>query len=332
MAKKIFIRTPESETVVQDHALMVNGVLYVPIDSEEEPDRAGALRFNDGNWEGWNGEIWKGLGGSAVFPEAFVVSLPDNKTGIPNGTEVNAGDPIAPFLKSAFRSAAPATYNGPTLSISSSPAGTFEVGEILNISIDSNFNQNDAGAINGISVKRDNVQIGASDPYTDSGVQMTKTAKSYSATASYAQGPVKNDSLGEPYPAGRIAAGSVNSNTISYVGFYKIFYGAVSAIPADGTAARSLPQSRFENAGNVFNLDTGSTNKDFVVVLPPGKSITGVVDLDALNLVITSEYVLVDSNFIGKDAAGNNIAGCKKYVKSQSVPYSSNHRHQITTN
>lgn len=278
-------------------------------------------------------EVLSNAGGSttsAVFPEAFVVSLPDNRTGIPNGYQVNAGDAMAPFLKLAFRKAAPPSYTAPSVSISSSPLGTFEVGETINISIDTNFNQQDGGALTGLSVKKNGIEIGTSDPYADNGVLMDKTTKAYQVTASYSQGPVKNDSLGDPYPDGQVAAGSVNSNTINYTGFYKVWYGAVAVVPADGAAARTLPQSRFENAGNVFNLDTGNALKDFVLVVPPGKSLSSVVDLDALNLVITSEYVLVDNNFTGKDAGGNNIAGCKKYVKSQAVPYSSNHRHQIT--
>src|SRR5476651_2880793 len=37
------------------------------------------------------------MSASAVFTTGFTVNLPTNNTGIPNGTVVNAGDPVAPF-------------------------------------------------------------------------------------------------------------------------------------------------------------------------------------------------------------------------------------------
>ncbi|WP_207426002.1 hypothetical protein [Pedobacter sp. SYSU D00535] len=64
---KDFIRTPKSEKLIQDFALKVGGILYIPVDSEEVPEQPGALRRYNGNWEGWDGTEWESLGG--ISPE-----------------------------------------------------------------------------------------------------------------------------------------------------------------------------------------------------------------------------------------------------------------------
>jgi len=48
---------------------------------------------------------------SAVFSDGFTVNLPTNNTGIANGTVVNPGDPVAPFLKAAFSKASQPTVS-----------------------------------------------------------------------------------------------------------------------------------------------------------------------------------------------------------------------------
>lgn len=52
-----------------------------------------------------NAALAAALAAASAFSTGFIVNLPVNNTGVPNGTVVNAGDPIAPFLKSAFSQA-----------------------------------------------------------------------------------------------------------------------------------------------------------------------------------------------------------------------------------
>lgn len=225
-------------------------------------------------------------------------------------------------------------YNFPTASLSGSPTlSNREVGESINLALDGTFNINDGGATTGLSVKKDGTQISASEPYTYNGLVFSKTAQNFLVNYSYAAGVVLNDNLGNPSPYSGglgLPSGNVNSNTLTALGLWKIWYGAAATVPSTGTLARSLPQSQFEDAGNTFILNTGAVQVNYVLILPPNKTLVSVVDLDALNLNITAEYVLVSSTFTGKDAAGADIANCKKYVKTQAAPYSTNHRHQIT--
>jgi hypothetical protein len=269
-----------------------------------------------------------GTGTSAVFLDNFVVNLPNNQTGIPNGTTVNAGDPIAPFIEAAFRKSSPAQYTGPNLSLSgiSAPA-VIEVGTPISIAFTISFAQNDAGNETSRSLSKNGSPLTASSGlYSDSIIAATSPTN-YVATLSYAQGHINNDSLGNPDPSGQMPAGAINSNTLSYQGFYKLWYDAVSTLPATSPAVRSLTNSRFSNAGNSFTLNTGSTQQTFVLLLPPGKSLASVIDQDALNLDITAQYL--PTSITVNDAGGTAVT-YTMYTMSQSVAYSSNHRHNIT--
>lgn len=128
--------------------------------------------------------------------------------------------------------------------------------------------------------------------------------------------------------------------TISYsnvvtINFYNmIFYGSSLNAPANSNAVRALPRKIFTNGSNPFNLETGIVNTNFTVAMPSSLSITQVIDLDALNLNITTSYVLNGSLNQIQDYAGNN-ASYKVYTMTNSLPYTDKpapvgHRHQIT--
>lgn len=109
---------------------------------------------------------------------------------------------------------------------------------------------------------------------------------------------------------------------------YYRFFGAVAASVTDSASVRALPSSTFQTGTDTFNLSTGSTLTKFVVALPPGVTISSVIDLDALNADITSEYI-AQSSINVLDAGGTNRA-YNIYEMNVGSPYSSDHRHQIT--
>lgn len=120
-----------------------------------------------------------------------------------------------------------------------------------------------------------------------------------------------------------------NATTINFYNI--IFYGSSSTAPSNSSDIRGLPNKIFTNGSNPFILNTGSTNRIFTAAMPSSLSITEVKDLDALDLNITSSYVLNGSLTTIQDYAGNN-ANYKVYTMVNSLPYTDkpNHRHQIT--
>ena len=90
---------------------------------------------------------------------------------------------------------------------------------------------------------------------------------------------------------------------------------------------RAVGTKIFTDGSNPFQLNTGSTLKDFTVAMPDTISISQVLDLDALSANITASYV--NNPFNVEDAGGTNVA-YNVYTMSNSVPYASHHRHEVT--
>ena len=124
--------------------------------------------------------------------------------------------------------------------------------------------------------------------------------------------------------------GTVNSANFVVTARYKYFQGASSATPTNSAEVRALPINTFYTGAGTFTLNTGTTLKKFDVALPPGTSITQVIDLDALNANITSQYV--NTGTISVNDAGATARSYTLFEMNNGATYSTNHRHQITIN
>ena len=122
---------------------------------------------------------------------------------------------------------------------------------------------------------------------------------------------------------------SYTTATASYNITYKyvVFYGPSAVAPSNSAGVRALSGKRFTDAGNTFTLNTGAAQTIFTVAIPATMSLTQVLDLDALNANITANYTL--STFNVNDGGGTPVA-YKIYTLTNAIPYSADHRHQIT--
>lgn len=225
----------------------------------------------------------------------------------------------------AFRKAIAPTFSLPiaTLSANTLPASNREVGESLSLAFSAVYTQNDAGNLIGTVYKKDNVNLVGNT----SNITLSTTAIVFQSSISYNAGTEpKLDNLGTSVP-NPIAAGTANSNTLSYIGYRAVFYGATAAKNTTSANVRANLTKRLENSGNTFLLETGSTHNIFQLWLPTSKNVVSIIDLDALNANITASYI--EEILSVNDANGNPIAG-KLYTMQQDVAYSTNHRHQIT--
>jgi hypothetical protein len=117
-------------------------------------------------------------------------------------------------------------------------------------------------------------------------------------------------------------------SSISTVSFgFLIFYGPSSSTPTTSANTRALPSRLFTVGNNTFTLNTGSTEVNFTVAIPSTETISEVIDLDALNANITSQYV---NNAFNVDDVGGTAVSYNVYTMTQATAYSSNHRHQVT--
>lgn len=121
-----------------------------------------------------------------------------------------------------------------------------------------------------------------------------------------------------------------NSSNFSVTWRNKLFYAPRASAPSNSNEVRTLGNEAFYSGSTTFILNTGNTLTKFYVALPPGKTITSVVDLDALNAVITSSYVLLGTINVDDIGTPVNTFAYNLYEMVNAVPYSSNHRHSIT--
>ncbi|WP_345948278.1 hypothetical protein ABDD95_15620 [Mucilaginibacter sp. PAMB04274] len=220
-------------------------------------------------------------------------------------------------------------YRSPTLILNANVSLTGEVGESRTPALSLVFSRLDAGAAISYQIRKAGNVVSNSTQYTDN-ITLGTSAISYQGYVNHNQGDILNNIIDIPDPEGRIGANqALASNVLNFTGYYATWYGPAAAIPSSGASARSLPGKQFTSQPNTFVLNTLNTQTTLVVVTAPGKSLASVVDLDALNAVITSEYVLQGTISVN-DIAGNPVPGFKLYVKQMGVAYSTSHRHQIT--
>ena len=164
------------------------------------------------------------------------------------GDTINATDSVTEILKKMTQTRIPATYTKPALAFTvqtGNNGGNYEAGTALTATLRAVFTKNDAGDLTNLKINNgtSDVVTGATTPqsYEYTGT-LGDTAVTFTATAAYAAGEVKDDNLGDPSPSGQIKAGSL-TKTITYTPFRKYFYGADStgsAAIADSAGIRAL--------------------------------------------------------------------------------------------
>lgn len=128
---------------------------------------------------------------------------------------------------------------------------------------------------------------------------------------------------------GTTPTSTVNSSTFTVRSRYYRFYGPTASTPTDSASVRTLTYSAFQTGANTFTLETGTTQTKFAVALPPGVNIVSVIDTDALDANITTEYV--DQGPVSVTDAGGTSRSYNLYEMEIATPYSESHGHQITT-
>lgn len=290
-------------------------------------------------WE-WRGNHWIDVveaSSAGILNSDFEVKIANGKTfgKYKNGDIIpGEGKTLEEFFDDVLTEVVPPTYISPSASISTNQI-KYEVGEVVDIELSSSFNQNDAGSVSSVSILKNGLVVSNSELYLDENVSIPSSSSPivYRARYDYNQGPIKNNNLGDPDPSGRIPAGNVLSNTISIYGFKKFFYGTTDEFP-EGTPVdpslidvRSSGQYQFEDENNQeFIIQTGSEFNSFWFWVPDEYELDEVIDLDALNVNLNSQYLMYNKSI--NNGGGGTLMG-KIYVMRQAVPYSSNHRHKV---
>jgi len=149
-------------------------------------------------------------------------------------------------------------YLMPSGTLLSNPVSnnTTEVGTSLAVSLSGSFTQNDAGALSLYELLKNGTVISNSQLEIDN-IAAPLVPINYQARFTYLQGPIKNNNLGQPDPTGRVQAGVVSSQQITFRGYYRMFFGPVTDPPTNSTEVRALA-SQLTSQGLSFTINTGA--------------------------------------------------------------------------
>lgn len=260
----------------------------------------------------YNGSAWAAMDGNysaenVYFNSDFVFT---EKIGtvqtLTNGsaTVPAAGKNVREFLAGLFAAPKNPTVTQPSVSISMSGAGTKEVGTQVTPSYSVSFNKGsysygpDTGIVATYSVTDSNnseAQTGATGSFPAITIG-DATDYTVSVTASYGEGAVPVDNLGNQKPDLKIAAGSKTASASTHFkGYRKTFYGTTASKDnaVDSAIIRNLAQSSTGALanGSEFTINI-PTNAMRVIFAYPAtlRDVSSVKDVNGMNAEIASSF------------------------------------------
>ena len=140
-------------------------------------------------------------------------------------------------------------------------------------------------------------------------------AKKVTVTATYNEGAIPVTNLGNPYPEGKIAAGSASKNSANFVGVRYMFWGPMTTDAAiDSAAVRALAHNKATSTGTLATFGAGAGAKKVVVAVPSDRKITQVLMPSALNADVTALFVKQSTTVPVNGANGYAAAAYNIYV------------------
>ena len=193
----------------------------------------------------------------------------------------------------------PPTYIKPTLSISLN-TGTLEHNKATSVTITPNFKQNDAGSVSKYVLYKNGTEIFNNttlSAYTDSATINHNGSISYSATATYDDGPIKNTLLGIPYPNTSIKAGSVSASGI--IRAYALsYYGIINSSTITENDISSLSSRLSSSKSYTYTVNLAEQR---IVYMYPQSFGTLTSIKDANNFDYINSYTRTTLSYNGVD-------------------------------
>lgn len=193
----------------------------------------------------------------------------------------------------------PPTYIKPTLSISLN-TGTLEHNKATSVTITPNFKQNDAGSVSKYVLYKNGTEIFNNttvSAYTDSATINHNGSISYSATATYDDGPIKNTLLGIPYPNTSIKSGSVSASGI--IRAYALsYYGIINSSTITENDISSLSSRLSSSKSYTYTVNLAEQR---IVYMYPQSFGTLTSIKDANNFDYINSYTRTTLSYNGVD-------------------------------
>lgn len=218
--------------------------------------------------------------GSSKTKETHEVNLGGSIGGLADGAEIPTGTTLDEFIAMLTQKTIPATYTQPAVTIRNSAgqaAGAYEVGTNISTTLQAVFTQNDAGALTNLAIYKqgtsDALISGATSPQSTEAqeFQLTDGSVTFYAKATYGEGEIKNDNLGQPSPDGHIQAGEKQSSNFTFTGQRNMFYGTGTGATPSMTSeiVRGLANKKLNpTQGYSFNINVAAGQQYVVIAYP----------------------------------------------------------------
>lgn len=247
------------------------------------------------------------------------------------GDTIPAGKSLDEIMAMATQKSIPASYLKPTVALANhagTNAGAVEVGTSVTPKITATFTKNDAGELVGINIKKGgvNVKEGTVSPldYFGEPIVIGDETISFSATATYKEGAIKNDNLGNPSPDGHIVAGTIASSNYSFIGQRYMFYGTGvgSNFEANSANVRALNNKKLNvAAGYSFTINV-AVGQQYVVIAYPEtvRDLTKVHYVEGNDPNLASNFKKTIVQVADARGGSQGTVGYKCYVLQLSSP------------
>ena len=275
---------------------------------------------------------WKAMDGNyradnVYFDDDITYTVAIGTLAQPSGSAKFAakGKNVEQVLSSLMAQEANPTKTNPAVSFSAQGGfGTFEIGTKKNLTYTAALSAGSYtyGPATGITAQTWEVSCtgvsGTKSTATGTfeNVVAEATAKKITAKATYNEGAVPVTNLGNPYPAGKIAAGTASKDSNELKGVRYMFWGPMTDadMALNSANIRALAHKQASGTGTLDTFGAGAGAKKVVVAVPAGRKITKVLMPSALNADVTALFVKQGSQSSVEGAEGYTAASYDVYV------------------
>ena len=265
----------------------------------------------------YNGSAWAAMDGNynadnVYFSDDMMVTKEIGYITLTNGqgTIPSRGKNLSEVFEAMFVKEQNPTTTQPSVNLTFSQAGAYEVGTVVSPTYSATFNAGSYtyGPATGVTVSSWEISdtaghtaSTASGSFEDVTVTDSTNYK-ITAKANHTAGATPLTNKGNEYAAGKIAAGNKSKVSSAITGYRSFFYGVLDTssaeAPLTSAIVRGLTNGGAYNASKTFTLNGSATAKRIIVAIPSNATRAGLKEViltSAMNTPITDSYVKTTS-------------------------------------
>lgn len=261
----------------------------------------------------YNGSAWAAMDGNynadnVYFSDDMMVTKEIGYITLTNGqgTISSRGKNLSEVFEAMFVKEQNPTTTQPSVNLTFSQAGAYEVGTVVSPTYSATFNAGSYtyGPATGVTVSSWEISDTAGHTAStasgsfDNVTVTDSTNYKITAKANHTAGATPLTNKGNEYAAGKIAAGNKTKVSNAITGYRSFFYGVLDTssaeAPLTSAIVRGLTNGGAYNASKTFTLNGSATAKRIVIAIPSNSTRAGLKEViltSAMNTPITDSYV-----------------------------------------